>query len=46
MKDLFKAACVGVTYAIGFCAGWKLWEDVLEDKVEDLKERLSKKEEK
>ena len=43
MKDLFKTTALGVVYAIGFCVGWKLWEEVLEDKVDDLKERLSKK---
>lgn len=43
MKQLVKTALLGAGYAIGFCAGWKLWEDVLEDKFEELKDRLTKK---
>ena len=43
MKDLFKTAAYGFVIAIGYMAGIKLWDEVLEDKVDDLKERLNKK---
>ena len=43
MKDLFKVFVLGIVTAIGGGVGWKLWDEVLEDKVDDLKERLSKK---
>lgn len=41
MKDLFKTAVYGVVVAIGYMAGVKLWDDVLEDKVDSLKDRLT-----
>lgn len=43
MKDLFKTATYGVAIAIGYMAGIKLWDEVLEDKIDDLKDRLKKK---
>lgn len=43
MKDLFKTLLYGAAVAVGYMAGVKLWDEVLEDKVDDLKERLSKK---
>lgn len=43
MKDTFKFLAYGLFTAIGYCAGVKLWAEVLEDKVDDLKDRLKKK---
>ena len=43
MKDLFKMLALGFVGAIGISAGSKLWNEVLEGKVDDLKDRLTKK---
>ena len=43
MKDLFKSFGYAVAIGIGYMAGIKLWDEVLEDKVDNLKERLTKK---
>lgn len=45
MKDLVKIMVNWAGVGIGYAAGIWLWDNVLEDKVEDLKNRLSKKSE-
>ena len=45
MKDLVKIMVNWAGVGIGYMAGIWLWDNVLEDKVEDLKDRLSKKSE-
>lgn len=47
MKELSKAfinsTILGFVTAIAYCAGCKLWEDVLEDKFDDLEDYLTEK---
>lgn len=45
MKDLVKVMVNWTGVGIGYAAGVWLWYNVLEDKAEDLKNRLSKKSE-
>ena len=45
MKDLVKIMVNWAGVGIGYAAGVWLWYNVLEDKAEDLKNRLSKKSE-
>lgn len=42
MKTLFNYVVYGVTVGIGYMAGVWLWDEILEDKANDLKERLGK----
>lgn len=48
MKDLLNAAKFGIGYGlaagIALKFGYWLWDEVLEDKFDDLKERLTKTE--
>lgn len=43
MKTVFTWLAYGLTAALGIKAGYYLWDEVLEDKVDDLKDRLTKK---
>ena len=43
MKTIIKVLGLGILAGVGSSAGYWLWEEVLEDKVDDLKDRLSKK---
>lgn len=38
-----KSTIFGFVTAVAYCAGYKLWEDVLEDKVDDLVDYLTEK---
>ena len=44
MKNLFKLLASGVTILVGYNAGNWLWNEVLEDKMNKLKDRLKKNE--
>lgn len=43
MKDVIKSFGTMVSCAVGWFAGCWLWEEVLEDKVENFKENLANK---
>ena len=43
MKDLIKFVGTFALAGIGMNAGFWVWENVLEDKVDNLKDKLSKK---
>ena len=47
MKELGKALITGAIYGLGFgvtyMAAMKLWDDVLEDKFDDLEDYLTEK---
>ena len=45
MKNLINVILTGAAACIGFGAGGWLWDNVLEDKLDDLKDRLAKKRE-
>ena len=42
MKQLVKVLGVSVVFSIGFELGTWLWDEVLEDKIEEVKKRLEK----
>lgn len=43
MKDVIKYLGSMTACAVGWCAGHWLWEEVLEDKMNDFKEYLKNK---
>ena len=43
MKDMIKLLVAGVTISVGIELGSWLWEEVIEDKVNNLKERITDK---
>ena len=43
MKKYFDLLATGVVAAIGFLGGKWLWTEVLQDKADNLKNRLTKK---
>lgn len=47
MKGLGKSIIVSVVYgftlSVSYMAGLKLWDDVLEDKIDDFKDYLTEK---
>ena len=43
MKGFIQMVAYGFAVALGYLGGVKLWDEVLEDKVDDIRERLSKK---
>lgn len=43
MKQVMQYCGLCFLGGIGYCAGVWLWDNVLEDKVEDLKDRLTTK---
>ena len=45
MKNLIKIIASGAAVCIGIGTGQWLYENVIEDKLDDLKDRLSKKRE-
>ena len=45
MKNLFKLLASGAAMVVGYKAGNWLWNEVLEDKARNLKNRFSKKNE-
>ena len=44
MKNFLTWVAVGLGYGIGIMGGYWVWSNVIEDKVEDLTDRLTKKE--
>ena len=43
MKNFLTNVALGMAFALGYMGGAWLWEDVLEDKAIDLKDKLTKK---
>ena len=43
MKSIINVLGIGILAGVGTSAGFWLWEEVLEDKVEDFRDYLSKK---
>ena len=43
MKNVIRTLMAGVAVMVGVKAGEWLWDEVLEYKVDDLKDRLTKK---
>ena len=43
MKDLIKALGIGVLSGIGVMLGYQIWDDCLEEKVDDFKIYLNNK---
>jgi hypothetical protein len=43
MKDILKVMGLGTAIAVAYSAGFWLWENVLEEKFDDVKEYLESK---
>lgn len=43
MKTIIAYLGIGIATGVGIMGGYWLWDNVLEDKADDLKDRLSKK---
>lgn len=43
MKTFISCLGFGIATGVGLMGGYWLWNEVLEDKMDDLKDRLSKK---
>lgn len=43
MKSIIQSAAIGTASVVGMLAGFWLWNEVLEEKANDLKDRLQTK---